>query len=153
MLITLIGAAQPERAPEWVLKNTDGENIALTDLQGKVVIIDFWAIWCSTCKPELRELSALQDELGSVGLQIVGIGVDSGDIKFLKEFEEFMKLNFPLLTDQRRLVKRILRDYGNIRQIPSMIIIDRTGNVIHRITGFKNRAELIPLLEPLLAVK
>ncbi len=151
ILLSIIQASLPERAQEWVLQNTDGKNIALTDLYGNVVIIDFWAIWCSTCKPELRELSALQDELGSQGLQIVGIGVDSGDLEFLKEFKSFMKLSFPLLTGQRRLVKRILRDYGNIRQIPSMIIIDQSGYIIHRITGFKNRSELLPLLIPLLS--
>ncbi|MBC8400112.1 MAG: TlpA family protein disulfide reductase [Candidatus Marinimicrobia bacterium] len=147
---TTLSGYLPEKAPEWVLQNTKGENVALYDLKGKVVIIDFWAIWCTTCKPELIELSELQTELQQNDFTVVGIGVDSGDIDFLAKFKALLGLNFQLLSGNRRIVKRILRDYGNIRRIPSMIIIDKEGKIVHRITGFKHREELKDLIKPLL---
>ena len=118
--------SQPEKASEWVLQSTDGSRVALYDLKGKVVIIDFWAIWCTTCKPELQELSQLQEKLID-DVVVVAIGVDSGDMKFLKEFHAYLDLSFPLLFGKKHQIKRILRDYGNIRQIPSIIIINREG--------------------------
>ena len=146
----LFADGQPEKAAEWVLQSTDGERIALYDLKGKIVIIDFWAIWCATCKPELQELSKLQEQMRADGVVVVAIGVDSGDLNFLKEFQSYLNLNFPLLTGQKRQIKRILREYGNIRQIPSIIIIDKEGNIVHRITGFRPQEELIKLVNPLL---
>ncbi len=118
----------------------------MRDLRGKIVVMDFWAIWCSTCKPELKELAQLQEELGVEKVVVVGIGVDSGDLDFLGRFKDMLNLNFDLLTGNRRTVKQILRDYGNIRRIPTLIIIDRKGNIAHRITGFKGKDELSRLI-------
>lgn len=150
MMVPAFGVNPPEKAPEWVLQDTQGKNLASYDLIGKVVVMDFWAIWCSTCKPELMELAELQEELREEGVVIVGIGVDSGDREFLAQFKELLNLNFPLLSGNPRTVKRILREYGNIRRIPTLIILDRDGYIVHRITGFKNKEELKALLRPLL---
>ena len=152
-IVFMVGAIvgqTPQRAPEWVLQNTKGQNVSYYDLKGSVILINFWSVCCATCKPELMELGELHTELEDQGLITIGIGISSGDVEFIRQFKELIGVDIPLLTGNPRILKRILDDFGKIRRIPSLVIIDQEGYVVHKIPGFISKEEMKELLLPLL---
>ena len=67
--------AATTQAPDWQLKDLDGKTVKLSDFKGKVVILDFWAIWCGPCRVQIPVLKALQEQYAAQGLTVVGVSV------------------------------------------------------------------------------
>jgi thiol-disulfide isomerase/thioredoxin len=67
-------------APDWQLIDTDGRTVKLSDFKGKVVILNFWAIWCAPCRAEIPAFIALQERFGFQGLTVVGVSVDRREL-------------------------------------------------------------------------
>jgi len=112
-------------APEFSLTTFDGKSFNLSDLRGKVVMINFWASWCGPCKEEAPALQATWDAYKSRG-DVVFIGIAYADngprsLDFIKQYG-ITYLNGPDLGT------RISENY-NIQGVPESFIIDRQGNV------------------------
>ncbi len=112
-------------APEFSLTTFDGQSLKLSDLKGKVVMINFWASWCGPCKDEAPALQATWDAYKSRG-DVVFIGIAYADngprsLDFIKQYG-ITYLNGPDLGT------RISENY-NIQGVPESFIIDRQGNV------------------------
>ena len=98
--------------------------LAWKDLRGKVVLLDFWATWCSPCVKKLPEVQALHEEFQGKGLVVIGIHSQQGGEK-LAEFVREHKLSFPILLDSGKTVERFL-----IESFPSYMLLDKRGRVI-----------------------
>jgi peroxiredoxin len=123
--------ARENYAPDFSFTSLDGEHIALDDLQGKVVLLDFWGTWCPPCVesvPELRQLHKKYSKEPSFVL--IGISSD-GDEEVWREFTEKHKMSWPQYRDRDR---RIQRAFG-VRAFPTYIIIDHEGIIRHRSVG------------------
>lgn len=112
-------------APEFSMTTFDGKSFNLSDLRGKVVMINFWASWCGPCKEEAPALQATWDAYKSRG-DVVFIGIAYADngprsLDFIKQYG-ITYLNGPDLGT------RISENY-NIQGVPESFIIDRQGNV------------------------
>jgi cytochrome c biogenesis protein CcmG, thiol:disulfide interchange protein DsbE len=112
-------------APEFSLTTFDGQSFKLSDLKGKVVMINFWASWCGPCKDEAPALQATWDAYKSRG-DVVFVGIAYADngprsLDFIKQYG-VTYLNGPDLGT------RISENY-NIQGVPESFIIDRNGNV------------------------
>jgi peroxiredoxin len=129
-------AANPRRArenyaPDFSFTSSEGEHIELEDLQGKVVLLDFWGTWCPPCVesvPELRNLHKKYSKEPSFVL--IGISSDS-DEEVWREFTTKNKMVWPQYRDKDR---RIQRAFG-VRAFPTYIVIDHEGIVRHRSVG------------------
>jgi thiol-disulfide isomerase/thioredoxin len=115
------------------LKTVDGNAFKLSDLQGKVLVVDLWATWCPPCRNEVPELVKLQTEYGPRGLEVVGLDIDKGEApetvnSFIKEFKINYKVGY-LDTD----LARSLMTGGNI---PQSLVVGRDGHVIIHFIGF-----------------
>ena len=111
----------------------DGETQTLKDLQGKVVILDFWATYCLPCIELIPHLKELQKQYGD---QLVVIGLHVGgeeDRPNVPAFIERLKIDYPLATPENALVQFI---FGKETAIPQTAIFDRSGNLVAKITGF-----------------
>jgi len=118
-------------APDFTMTGVDGKPIKLSDMKGKVVILDFWATWCPPCKMEIPDFIALQDKYGKDGLIIVGAALDEPDK--VKQFYSDYKMNYPVgIADQSMAMS-----YGGIRGIPTTFVIDKKGNVARKYVGFR----------------
>ncbi len=143
----LIGKPAPQIKGEFAL---NGKPVSLADLKGKVVLVDFWAVWCGPCVATFPHLKEWQKEYGKKGLEIVGVtsyykslgfNKDEGKLTrlkkplsaedeqgMLKDFAAYHKLQHRLMMIPQKDIKKIYQDY-KVTGIPEMVLIDRKGNV------------------------
>jgi len=134
-----------EMAPDFTLTAFDGEEYHLADFKGQVVVVNFWASWCVTCKPEAEDLeSAWRKYQGDV----IFLGVDYVDTeKEAKAYLEEANVTYPNGPDKRTLISQAYRVTG----VPETFIIDKSGKVAYvQIGPFQSYNEIIFLIEPLL---
>ncbi len=99
--------------------------VALAELTGQVIVLDFWATWCGPCNMTMPTLDAWQTKYGPKGLRI--IGVSSEDRVDIKQFVDARPLAYSIARDAEA---RIARDYY-LLGVPMLVVIDRTGIVRH----------------------
>lgn len=114
--------------------STYGENISLSEFQGKVVIVDFWATWCPPCRKGVPDLIQLQNENDQV--VVIGISLDAVSrggatendvVPFMKEYG----INYPIVKGDMNVIQQ----YGGVQSIPTSFVIDRRGFVVARHVG------------------
>jgi peroxiredoxin len=111
-------------APDFDLVARDGSHVALADLQGQVVMVNFWATWCGPCRQEMPHLEALYQRYSDLGFTLLGVNVEedpSGADEFLAE----TPVSFPILFDPENRVSELY----NVVAMPSTVMIDRTGEM------------------------
>ena len=136
-----------EEAPDFVLETFSGETYQLSDFQGSVVLVNFWASWCESCKPEAKDLEAAHQFYQPRG-DVLFLGVDYVDtepeaLSYLEEFQ----ITYPNGPDLRTQISQAFR----IRGVPETFIIDRNGLISHvHIGPFRSLEEIKSLINPLL---
>ncbi|MEA2173534.1 MAG: cytochrome c-type biosis protein [Blastocatellia bacterium] len=133
-------------APDVEFRTLDGKTFRTSDLQGRVVMLNFWATWCLPCKNEIPALNAMQRDLQSQGLQIVGASWDDTAQGIADYQKEIQKLDYQVVTSGHDVQSKL----GNL-VLPTTYIIDRQGRLRDTIIGARDRAgwesEIKPLLE------
>lgn len=133
-------------APDFELKDLDGNLVKLSDHKGKVVIIDFWATWCGPCRRGIPEFIELQSEYGEDQLTILGISVDQGDLSVVPAFAKNYGINYPVLYANVDVQQK----YGPIRSIPTAFIVDPAGKVRDLTIGLKPKSYFKKQIDSLL---
>ena len=130
------------------LPDLRGERQAIGQWKGKVLVVNFWATWCPPCLKEIPEFVRLQDQLGSQGVQFVGIAID--DKAKVDAFAAKLGVNYPLLIAETEGIS-LARQAGNrLGGLPFTVIIDRQGNTAKIELGTLDEKKLMPILNPLL---
>ncbi len=120
-------------APGFSLKSLDGKVISLSELKGKVVILDFWATWCHACKEAAPVLERIYEKYRDRGVVLLGITLDTGygaedNVRaFVKRYGQ----NYPILWDNKKTGKA----YGAIK-IPITYVLDRNLVIRKKIVGY-----------------
>jgi cytochrome c biogenesis protein CcmG/thiol:disulfide interchange protein DsbE len=133
-------------APNFVLKTSDGKDIELKKLSGKVVVVNFWATWCGPCRAEIPGMLEVYDKYKKKGLEIVGISLDQSGWKVINPFVERMNITYPIVWDRGDVAMA----YGGIQAIPTTFIIDRKGNVVKRHMGYLSKEAFEQVIQPYL---
>ena len=137
------------RPPPFILPGLDGQQHELGEWRNKVVLLNFWASWCSPCQTEIRDLVAFQEQYGPRGLQVVGIGMDD-EVK-LRNVHRTLGINYPVMftgSPGHPLMSR----FGNRDGVvPYSVLISRQGDVVYTHTGLITaemfNEQVIPLLQ------
>lgn len=131
------GLAVGDPAPAFTLADRDGGRVALGELRGRVVCLDFWATWCATCKAALPALDALARRPGFEDVRFLAVNIDrDGDVA-----DRFVAQNLPdakltLLSDRGGA---LLARFG-AEGMPALYLIDREGIVRHVEAGYETAA-------------
>ena len=143
---------KPYAAPVLKLPDLDGKVHDLTDLQGKVVVVNFWATWCPPCRREMPSLERLRQRLADKGLAVVAVDVgEDGDTVFSFTGQLEPAPSFPLLLDKDSAAMQRWK----VKGLPTTYVVDSQGRVTHRAVGGRefDHEALVKQLESLLPVK
>jgi len=156
-------AASPNRppgstpAPDFTLATTTGELVSMSDLRGKVILLNFWGTWCGPCRMELPDFVKLHNKYNKDGLEIVGITIRRGEsIKDVAKFQEQWGLNYLLLNDiNGNEVSEVTMAYSQaigqmINGIPTTLVIDREGFIVNRFVGPRREQVFYNAIKPYL---
>ncbi|MBW6486214.1 MAG: redoxin family protein [Syntrophobacterales bacterium] len=126
--LSLQAPASADKAPDFILQDTNGKTFRLGDYKGKKpVMIIFSTTWCPTCISEVPYFKSLHAIYGKQGLEIVNVDVQESKAKASK-FSTRHNLPYRVLTDESGIVSRF---YG-IRGVPSLVLVDKKGRIVCR---------------------
>ena len=121
-----------DAAPDFTLKSSLGKNIRLSELKGRIVMLNFWATWCGPCAEEIPHLNELHESLDPYDFELLGINLDEDQSKAI-HLAKKLDVNFPVLFDEDKSVSKSF----DIKAMPTTIIIDRAGKIRHVNKGYK----------------
>jgi thiol-disulfide isomerase/thioredoxin len=123
-------------APDFDLPTIAGDELKLSDLRGKAVLLNFWATYCDTCKIDMPRFVELQNEYGPQGFQIVAVAMDDhASVEDIAEFTRAMNLNYTVVLGNGT----VENSYDGLRLLPTTFFLDRDGKIIAREFGLQSR--------------
>jgi thiol-disulfide isomerase/thioredoxin len=143
-------AGKPE--PDLKFKDLQGKEVALADLKGKVVFLNFWATWCDPCRVEIPWLIEMQAKYGPQGFTVVGVAMDDEGKSVVAPFiekERFdvngqkVPMSYPILLGSDDAADK----FGGILGYPTSFLISRDGRIIQKFQGLQSEDELIKGVE------
>lgn len=135
----------PVDAPDFTLTDLDGNTISLSEMEGEVVFLNFWATWCTPCKKEIPFFNEAFQTHKDSGLKIIGISIDRSE-KIVKKFLAKRELVYPVAMG----TQKFLNDYGIARVVPVTVIIDKKGKLRHKVIGDLEREEIEKFFQELI---
>lgn len=117
-------------APEIALKDLQGHEVRLSDLHGKVVLLNFWATWCKPCKEEMPAMQASYDKLRGQGFVVLAVN-ELEDAEKVADHIRTHGHTFPVVMDHDN---RVANRYGVVG-LPASFVVDRQGIVREKIFG------------------
>jgi peroxiredoxin len=120
----LIGAQDRKPAPNFALKDSTGKTASLRDYADRILVVDFWATWCTGCKQEIPWFAEYQKRYGQSGLSIVGVAMDDGGWKVVNPFLSEHPVPYRMVLGDEETAKK----YG-IHNLPDTFVIDRHGKI------------------------
>jgi len=130
------------KAPSFKIRTLEGKELSLADLQKdpadkskkkkRVVLLDFWALWCPPCREYVPKLQKIHEDYRKKGLCVAGVAIDSEDTAKVKQFVKEKKLTYIILLDKDREVARLYQ----APPIPLTYLIDRQGVIRYTHLGY-----------------
>lgn len=128
-------------APAFALNTFEGNSVSLSQLQGKVVLLDFWATYCAPCVAALPELQALQGKYSSRGFSVVGVTVDDRT-SLVRKATARAKVAYPIVM----ATPEVWNAY-RVNALPSLILVGRDGRIVKRYGGEADKKAMIATIE------
>jgi peroxiredoxin len=136
------GGSRP--APDVTFTSLSGRAIALQDLRGKVVVVNFWATSCGVCIREMPDLANLQRRFEERGFALVAVAMRFDPPNRVLEYTQSAALPFVVSLDP---MGKIEGAFGGVRATPTTFIIDKRGQIVKRIVGAPDFPRLHTLIE------
>ena len=140
LMITAQTAIAADNAPNFTLRDINGQQVSLEDFKGQVVLVNFWATWCGPCQVEMPHLQKMYVDLKDQGFVVLSISID--DAKDASKVKPLIKRNrytFPVLLDKDSSVGNQYNPEGTA---PYNVLIGRDGNIIWQKAGYHSGEEI-----------
>ena len=141
--------------PDVTFKNLQGQDVSLSSLKGRVVIVNFWATWCEPCRVEIPWMIGFQQRYADKGLTILGVAMDDEGKSVVAPYVQStqfdvdghaMTMNYPIVLGNDDIAAK----FGGLLGFPTTIVISRDGKVQKRFIGLADEAELDKQIKALL---
>ncbi len=136
LILTLLWAVASQaesQMPSFALENVrDGKIIKSNSFSGKVLLLTFFATWCPPCSEEVPNLVKLQSDLADAGFSVIGLSVDQQGPAQVAKFVKKRGINYPVLLAEEQTTK----DFGGVYGIPVAFLVNKSGNVVKKYTGY-----------------
>lgn len=129
-LYELESLAVGEKAPDFEAETAGGEKIALSDLRGEVVLLEFWASWCAPCRPEIPHLKEVWSKYRGEDFRLIGISLDKNREDMMRFIEE-EGLKWPQILVEKGWEGELANLY-HVETLPKAYLIDREGRIAAR---------------------
>jgi len=143
----MLPKATRSAAPDFSLVDRSGHSVSISAHRGEVVLLNFWATWCSPCKREVPWLVEFQSKYKDRGFTVLGLSLDTDGWTSVAQYIDDARINYPvaLATDE------VTALYGGVGAVPMTLVIDREGRVAALHLGLLNKdeieAEIVKVLE------
>lgn len=128
-----VASSAATKMPSFALESVrDGKIVESNSFDGKVLLLTFFATWCPPCAEEVPILVKLQNELADAGFSVVGLSVDQQSSAIVAKFVEKRAINYPVLLAESQTT----RDFGGVYGIPVAFLVNKSGNVVKKYTGY-----------------
>ena len=129
-----VKALEAKPVPQIVLPNIENNKVDFSIWRGRLVLINFWATWCSPCLTEMPALNRLHEHYRDRGFVVVAINTDSHEKKRIKTIIRKLKLNFPILLDVEGEISEQLKVSG----MPASYLVNGDGQLLAYIEGSRD---------------
>jgi cytochrome c biogenesis protein CcmG/thiol:disulfide interchange protein DsbE len=145
-------AANLPDAPNFTLKDLQGNDVSLEQFRGKVVLVNFWATWCGPCEIEMPWFIEFQQKYGARGFTMVGLAMDKEGREVVAPWIEKMKfdangaqvpVNYPILLGNDKVEEL----FGGIIGYPTSLLISRDGKILKRFIGLVGHDAYVKAIE------
>ena len=123
-------ASNPSPIPPFLVNDLDGNIVSTAALQGKVVLLNFWATWCPPCREEIPEMIALANRYKD-RLQVIGVSMDDAPPEEVREFAKAAGINYPVVMGSHA----IAAEYGGVPALPTSFVADPNGRIVEKHVG------------------
>jgi thiol-disulfide isomerase/thioredoxin len=139
-------------APDLRLKNLDGKDVTLQDLEGKVVFVNFWATWCGPCQEEIPSLIDMQNKYADKGFTVLGIAMDEEGKSVVAPFVakqtydvngQKSLINYPIVIGTDEAADK----FGGLLGYPTSFLISRSGKQIMKFQGPPDLEVIVKAIE------
>jgi thiol-disulfide isomerase/thioredoxin len=148
--VTVYPARSRPQGPELRGQTLDGDELALVDLRGHVVVINVWGSWCQPCRKEAPDLARVARETAALGVRFVG--VDTRDnIDAARAFVRTFEIPYPSLIDDDGSLMLTFNGVIPVSAVPSTVVVDPAGHIAARVVGIISYGTLRGLVDNVLA--
>jgi thiol-disulfide isomerase/thioredoxin len=119
--------------PNFMLTDMTGKQRSANEWAGKVMVVNFWATWCTPCRKEIPTFIKMQKELAGKGLQVVGIAIDN--LPDVKAYAASIGINYPVLLGDQDAIELSQRLGNRMDVLPFTAVIDRQGRISYTKLG------------------
>jgi len=135
---------------DFSLFDVDGEQRYLSEWQGKIIVINFWATWCAPCRDEIPAFVELQKQYFDEGLQFIGIALQEADE--VRDFINEFNMNYPVLVGGEGVIKAAKKLGNDIGALPYTVIVDSNGVIAFTRRGPISKSEAESIIQTLLSL-
>ena len=118
--------------PAFTVETLEGVRIDSEELRGQVVLVNFWATWCGPCRFEMPGFQKVYEDLRDEGFVILGLSTDRESPAIVAEFVEERGVTYPIAMSSGALESR----FGGLRGLPMSFLVDRSGQIRHKVFGY-----------------
>ncbi len=139
----------PEIRPDFSLNSLEGDRRSLSEWDGNIILLNFWATWCPPCRKEMPDFIELREQLEGEPLEIIDVAIDQAEP--VQDFVDEIGVEYPILLAELEGLT-IMREYGNqLTTLPYTAVIDRNQRIIKTFRTEVTKEDVLEAIQPLLS--